>query len=200
MKYIDNFSNRFFYMESKDKLSKIKKTWKLEMMWHCCWIAGYVVSMLGFPFIETDIEPSFWTSLYGGFMKHYHGFLMGFLMLGLMMRLGWFIPRLFNLPVFRILGRIMYSYYLSHIFVLRLFVGASSQPFEINGANIWAITAAVYLFGNLLSIPLALIVEFPINTIAKEVLDKIRKSERQGEGKTVNLNNMNLPQLGTHKL
>lgn len=145
--------------------------------------------MLGFPFIETDIEPSIWTVFYGGFMKHYHGFLMGFLLLGLMIRLGWFIPRVFNLPVFRILGRIMYSYYLCHIFVLRLFLSGSSQPFEINGANIWAVTAAVYFFGNLLSIPLALIVEFPINTLAKEVLDKIREKEReQKEEKSKNLN------------
>ena len=189
----------FVYLESKEKLMKVKRTWKLEVLWNLCWISGYIISMLGFPFIETDIEPTIWTALYGGFMKHYHGFLMGFLLLGLIMRLGWFVPKVFNLPVFRVLGRIMYSYYLCHIFVLRLFVGGSTQPFEMNGANLWALTVAVYLFGNLLSVPLALIVEFPINTIAKEVLDMLRKSDRQGESRTANLNHINLPQLVPQK-
>lgn len=191
--YIAGLIFGFVYMESKEKLLKVKRTWKLEVLWHLCWITGYVVSMLGFPFIESDIEPSIWTALYGGLMKHYHGILLGFLMLGLMMRLGWFIPRLFNLPVFRILGRILYSYFLSHVFVLRLFMATSTQPFEINQANLWALTAAVYLFGNLLSVPLALIVEFPINTIAKEVLDRLRKLERKE--KSANLNHVNLPQI-----
>lgn len=173
---------------------KMKKTWKLEMLWHFCWIAGWIVSMLGFPFIESDIEPSIWTALYGGFMKHYHGFLMGFIFLGLVMRLGWIVPKVFNLPMFKILGRLMYSYYLCHILVLRLFMSGATQPFEINNANMWAVTVAVYFFGNLLAVPLALIIEFPINTIAKEVLIMHRKSEPVADN-PANLNHLNLPQL-----
>jgi peptidoglycan/LPS O-acetylase OafA/YrhL len=130
--YIAGLIFGFVYLESKDKLLKMKKSWPLEVFWHCCWISTYIVSMLGFPFIESDVTPSIWTALFGGFMKHYHGFLMGFLLLGLVMRLGWIVPKVFNLPVFRVLGRIMYSYYLSHIFVLRLFVGGATQPFEVN--------------------------------------------------------------------
>lgn len=196
--YIAGLMFGFVYLESKEKLMKINRTWKLEVAWHFCWITGYVVSMLGFPFIETDIAPTIWTALFGGFMKHYHGFLMGFLILGLVMRLGWIVPKIFNLPIFRILARIMYSYYLSHIFVLRLFLSGSNQPFEINGANMWAFTAAVYLFGNLLSVPLALTVEFPINSIAKETLDMIRKAEKHGKRKTAN--HLNLTQCGAQKI
>lgn len=107
-------------------------------------------------------------------MKHYHGLLLGCLTIGLIFRFGLFIPKVFNLPMFRVLGRICYSYYLCHILIMRILMAGASQPFEISMANVWSLTAAVFFFGNLLAVPLALIVEFPINAIAKEVLKKMK--------------------------
>lgn len=180
--YIIGIMFGFLFIEAKERLKSIRRSWSLEFLWHFCWIAGYIISMLGFPFIESNIEPSILTALYGGFMKHYHGLLMGVLTFGLILRFGWFVPLVFNMPFFRVLGRISYSYFLCHIFVMRIFMTGSNQLFEVSMSNVWALTAAIFFFGNLLAIPLALIVEFPINVIAKEFL-KQRVSDENILGK-----------------
>lgn len=180
--YIVGMMFGLLFVESKEKLMGMRRYWSLEALWHCCWIVGYIVPMLGFPFIETDIEPSISTALYGGFSKHYHGFLLGIIILGVILRYGSFIPLVFNMPFFRILGRISYSYFLCHIFVMRIFMTGASQPFEIGMSNVWAYTAGIFFFGNLLAIPLALIIEFPINVIAREILKLKEKKTADKDG------------------
>lgn len=168
------------YLQAKDKLIEIKDSLKFKTLWHFSWSAGYIISMLGFPFIESNIEPTIWTAIYGGLMKHYHSLLIGVVVLGIIVRSFDFI-KILNLPIFRVLGRISYSYYLSHIFLMRLFMPSGTQPLEISMTNAWIYTAAIFFFGNLLSIPLALIVEFPINTIAKEILKKFDGEEKSSD-------------------
>lgn len=123
------------YHESKDKIKLIKKNWSLELIWHLSWIAGYAISILGFPFYELNIEKSFITALFGAFMKHYHGLLLGITLLGVIMRYGLIIPKIFNLPVFRILVRISYSYYICHILIMKLFMTNATQPLKFSMAN-----------------------------------------------------------------
>ena len=123
------------YHESKDKMKLWKKSWKLELLWHLSWIAGYAISILGFPFYELNFEKSIITALFGAFMKHYHGLLLGITLLGVIMRYGLFIPKIFNLPVFRVMGRISYSFFLCHICIMKLFMTNATQPLEFSMAN-----------------------------------------------------------------
>lgn len=162
----------FIFIERKEILNNVKSTWKTKLLWNLSWLLCLAISILGFPFIELDIQPSIWTAIYGGLMKHFTGFLLGVFVLGLITRVNVIMPKFLNLPVFLILGRISYSYYLCHIFVMKVFMLGTFRPFEISDANVWSETAAIFFFGNILSIPLALIVEFPVTAIGKELVTK----------------------------
>lgn len=133
--YIVGLMIGVMYHESKDKIKLLKKNWYLELLWHFSWIAGYAISILGFPFYELDIEKSIFTALFGAFMKHYHGLLLGITLLGVIMRYGLIIPKIFNLPVFRIMGRISYSFFLCHICIMKLFMTNVTQPLEFSMGN-----------------------------------------------------------------
>lgn len=125
----------FLYLESKEKISNMKKTFKMEAFVHLCWIAGILISILGFPFFELDIENSIFTALFGGFMKHYHGFLLGIAIMGIILRYGGVIPKFFNLPMWRVMGRISYSYFICHMTFVKLFITSANQILELSEIN-----------------------------------------------------------------
>jgi hypothetical protein len=58
--------------------------------------------------------------------------------------------------------------------VIKLFVTRISEQFEITMLNGWVFTTSVYFLANLLALPLALIVEFPLSVLAKEILERYK--------------------------
>lgn len=56
------------------------------------------------------------------------GFIVGFFSIGLIYRLGWFFSDILNHPAWRILGKLSYSTYMFHSFVVQLIVMDVYQP------------------------------------------------------------------------
>jgi peptidoglycan/LPS O-acetylase OafA/YrhL len=124
------------FCEFKSDLQQHKRTILLQVLWVSSYLLGFVVSILGFPFEEIEIETSIWTSIFGAFMKHYHGVVFGFFMMGLIFGYGGIIQKIANFRFFTFLGRISYSFYICHIFILKLFILSSTQLLEISSANL----------------------------------------------------------------
>lgn len=68
-------------------------------------------------------------------MKYLWGISFGVVAILTIFRCGWFIPNIFNYPAWRILGKISYSVFIFHIFVVNLVLMRVYQPIYIYNFN-----------------------------------------------------------------
>jgi peptidoglycan/LPS O-acetylase OafA/YrhL len=133
--YIAGIIYGIIFCEFKSELQQHKRTLMLQALWVSSFLIGFVVSILGFPFEELEIETSIWTSLFGSFMKHYHGVVFGFFMMGLIFGYGGIIQKISTFRLFTFLGRISYSFFICHVFVTKLLILSSTQLLEISNST-----------------------------------------------------------------
>ena len=159
---------------------KIKRTWKKDIFIIISYFSILMISVLSYPFVSNSFEPSKWTVCYGTFMKHYLGISIGIVLLGIIAKLGSIFRGLMSHKFAAFFGRLTYTYYLTHLFVLRLLFDDLNQPLEY---TVWGtcvgLTLSVVFLGYIFSAILTVMVEIPFNNLAKEALmphdNKIQK-------------------------
>lgn len=119
------------YHEYENKLIKMKKSLILEVFWHSTWIAGLLISILGFPYLEHKVEKTFLTAIFGGIMKHYHGVLLGATMVGLIFKFSGIISNFCNSSIFGVFGKISYSYLVCHLVLIKYLTASATQMHAI---------------------------------------------------------------------
>jgi hypothetical protein len=135
--YIAGLIFGVIYHEFKDFSKDRKKSKTHTAIWFSSFFAGSLISMLGFPFYELNIETSIWTALFGGFMKHYHGLLIGIFTLGIIFEYGhWILLKICNFQIFTFFGRLSYSYFICHVFIMKLLILGSNQLLELSNHNL----------------------------------------------------------------
>lgn len=115
------------YHKYEDIFIKLKKSFKLEVFWHFTWIAGLSISIFGFPYLEHNVEKSFLTAIFGGIMKHYHGVLLGATMFGLIFKFSRIVSNFCDSSIFRVFGKICYSYLVCHLVLIKYFTASAVQ-------------------------------------------------------------------------
>jgi hypothetical protein len=89
--------------------------------------------MSGHIFYNYDLEkPSILVSIIAMFLKQSWGFLVAFVLLGLIYQYGWFVPGIFNHPGWRITGRISFAGYIFHNIVVQLLIMDIYQPIHMD--------------------------------------------------------------------
>lgn len=96
------------------------------------------------------------------------------------------IQDIFKWRIFSFFGRLSYSYFICHVFIMKLLILSSTQLLGVSNTKFvdlifydfenlmlnlnfipqWTYTLGTYIFGNLLPIPLAILIEYPVTTLA----------------------------------
>lgn len=95
-----------------------------------------------------DVWMSFghWMSaIIGSFLRHFYGLVLSIFMVGIFFGYGNLMPRFCNYGMYRILGRLSFSVYMSHVTVAILMKGRQKFPDEISGATSFSWFASIYL-------------------------------------------------------
>ena len=100
-----------------------------RFIWHLSLFITLANFGVSYYFYENDIEkPSLLVSFLAVYFKYGGGFLLSILIFGLIYRLSSFAPENFDYPVWNILGKISFSVYIFHSFVVQLVVMDVYQP------------------------------------------------------------------------
>jgi peptidoglycan/LPS O-acetylase OafA/YrhL len=167
--YLAGIIAGFVYLESKDKLIKIRSNWMGDAFIMGMFFSLWLTAVLSFPMVSTEVKSSIWTVIYGTFMKHYVGIAIAVSMLGVMANLGWICRDLLTQYVFGFLGRISFTYYLTHFFMIRILMDGLNHPLEFTGWGVMSMTSGVFFLGMLAAIVLAVCIEYPVRNLTNEV-------------------------------
>lgn len=135
----------YFYYQFKQAGKKHRKTLFLSIIWHLSYIMTFVLCFVGLFFYKNDIEKGIWSAFLGAFFKHIYAPVLGVLLLGIIFRYGFFIPRWYNYGMYRVLARLSFSVYMVHVSIASVFITGFKNPIEVNNATLNAFTGAVYL-------------------------------------------------------
>ncbi|CAO1306715.1 unnamed protein product [Diamesa hyperborea] len=111
-----------------------QKPW-LNILWHCSYVCHFVLIFVGFYFYENNIELNIFTALLSAIYKHIYGLVIGVTIVGIIFKYGFIIPKIFNHPMYRILGRLSFSVYMGHVSILVLLLAKSKNMTEVNDAT-----------------------------------------------------------------
>jgi peptidoglycan/LPS O-acetylase OafA/YrhL len=108
----------FYYQYRKENERKIhyRRTW-FQILWHLSYLTTFVLSLSGIFFYENDMKLGVLSALLGTFLKHIYGPVLGILLVGIFLRYGHFIPKVFNYGMYRVLARLSFSVYMVHFTV-----------------------------------------------------------------------------------
>ncbi|CAO1317393.1 unnamed protein product [Diamesa serratosioi] len=158
------------YHKYENKLIKLKRSFIFEVIWHLTWIAGLLISIFGFPYLEHQNEKTFSTAIFGGIMKHYHGVLLGATMFGLILKYGGIISTICDSSVFGVFGKISYSYLVCHLVFIKYFTATATQMQAITEQYMLMLAIGVFLLSNLAAMLLTMCMEIPLIVAAKALV------------------------------
>lgn len=104
-----------------------------RIVWWISFALGIFSVLCAYYVYNYDIErPSFEATFYAILYRHCPGLLGLYVMLGSLNRYGWFLSDFFSHSFWRIPGRISFSSYIVHIFVVKLVLMDVYQPIVID--------------------------------------------------------------------
>jgi peptidoglycan/LPS O-acetylase OafA/YrhL len=135
----------YFYYQHKEAGYRHRRNAILNYVWHLSYLTTFIICFVGIYFYENDIEKGFLSALIGTFLKHIYGPVLGVLLVGIFYRYGYFIPKMFNYGMYRILARLSFSVFMVHVTISSFLIMGQKTPQEINNATLFMTSAAVYL-------------------------------------------------------
>lgn len=104
-----------------------------RFFWHFSVIYGFLNVLSAYIFYNYDFEkPAIWLAVTSVFLKYSWSVLFGYVIFASIYRIGWFIPDIFNHPVWTVLGRLSYAMYIFHGFPVYLIIMDVYQPVHVD--------------------------------------------------------------------
>ncbi|XP_055604209.1 nose resistant to fluoxetine protein 6-like [Uranotaenia lowii] len=156
-----------FLHQTENNYNPVKSKW-FRISWY-----------LSFPVIVTSLlvhyifyvyefsKPALWIAIYFPVTKNLWGVWMGFVFLGLVNNIMPVTRRIMNHPVFEVLGRLSYSTYLAHAFVMRLIFLNTRGPAHFSEFTMISHTCASVLLSCFMGLFLSFILELPVSCLLK---------------------------------
>lgn len=95
----------------------------LRILYYLGIFLGFATILTAYFFFNNNFEkPAIWISLSAIVLRNAWGAVMGFGILCSFYNYGWIIPKVFNYPGWRILGRISYATFICHIAVVKILI------------------------------------------------------------------------------
>lgn len=135
----------YFYYQYKQAGYRHRRNLFLHGLWHLSYIMTFVLSCVGIYFYENNIEKGFGSAFLGATFRHIYGPVLGVLLVGIFFRYGLFIPKLYNYGMYRILARLSFSVYMTHLTIGSFMITGRIFPLEVNDAALVTFTGVVYM-------------------------------------------------------
>lgn len=98
-------------------------------LWYLCIFLAILNMLSSYIYYNHDFATeTVWTAISAAVYKYSWGFIVGYICIGLIFRFGWFSSDVLNYPAWRILGKLSYSTFMLHSFVIQLIVMNVHQP------------------------------------------------------------------------
>ncbi|CAO1307095.1 unnamed protein product [Diamesa hyperborea] len=166
------------YMKANKKHQR--KPW-IHILWLLAFVCQIVLSLVGFYFYENNVEMNIFTALLSAFFKHIYGLVIAVFVVGIIFKYGFLIPKIFNHPMYRILGRLSFSVYMVHLSILMLLVVKAKNMSEVNTTTNYSYTIGTYLLSHVVALFLVLTIELPAHVIFKTLFSDIIEKGKRGK-------------------
>ncbi|XP_058833427.1 nose resistant to fluoxetine protein 6-like [Topomyia yanbarensis] len=163
------------YMHLKKRnVNPVQKLW-FRILWYLVIPLSLASMLVHYIFYVNDFEkPSIWMAIYFPVMKNSWAFFSCIFVLGFINGIAPMLQRIFNQRIFEPLGRLTYSAYLAHVFVMRLIILSIRSPAHFNYLAMITITFASLVFSYLMAMFLCLTLELPVSALQKHMLGPLR--------------------------
>ncbi|XP_058456888.1 nose resistant to fluoxetine protein 6-like [Malaya genurostris] len=163
----------------KKAIDPVLKKW-FCIIWYLVFPMAIVSFLLNYIFYVYDFEkPSLWMAVYFPVMKHSWGIFCGIFFIGITHGIQPVLKRIFDFRIFEPLGRMTYSAYLAHVFVMRLIVLSIRSPIHFSVLGMTTIHFAAVAFSYLMAILLCLTLEAPVASLQKQFLNSVRATQNE---------------------
>ncbi|EAT32977.1 AAEL014766-PA [Aedes aegypti] len=157
----------------------VQKRW-FHILWYFVFPAVLGTLLINYIFYEYDFaKPSLWMAAFYPIAKYSWGVYAGVFMMGQIYGISPILKRIFNHRVFEPLGRMTYSAYLGHVFVMRLTVFNLRTPIHFNYIGTFSLIFASAMFSYLMALVLCLLIEFPVSALQKLAFGGMRGNSKQ---------------------
>ncbi|KXJ74104.1 hypothetical protein RP20_CCG014358 [Aedes albopictus] len=157
----------------------VQKRW-FRILWYFVFPAVFGTLLVNYIFYEYDFaKPSLWMAAFYPIAKYSWGIYAGVFMMGQIYGISPILKRIFNHRIFEPLGRLTYSAYLGHVFVMRVTVLNLRSPLHFNYIGTFSLIFASVMFSYLMALILCLLLEFPVSALQKLVFGGMRGHPKQ---------------------
>ncbi|XP_062550134.1 nose resistant to fluoxetine protein 6-like [Armigeres subalbatus] len=151
----------------KNNIDPVQKRW-FRILWFSIVPLAIGSLLVHYIFYVNDFEkPSLWMAIIFPMMKYTWGIFSGLFLIGFVNGVAPTMRRIFHHRVFETLGRLTYSAYLIHVFVMRLFVLSNRSAIHFNHIGSNVVTLASLIFSYMLALMLCLALELPVSALQK---------------------------------
>ncbi|XP_061393215.1 nose resistant to fluoxetine protein 6-like [Musca vetustissima] len=107
------------------------------------------------------------SSIYAAFHRNFWGLGTAIFIIGMSAKCGWIFRRFCCLPVFRILGRLTYGAYLSHVLIARVVIGTIRYPIYFGSGFMFMFLVFDMVSAYFVSLIMAIGIELPVTSYLK---------------------------------
>ncbi|XP_050093927.1 nose resistant to fluoxetine protein 6-like [Anopheles aquasalis] len=167
----------FYYIHlSKNRTNY---NWVLKVSWFASCLVIPSLFAAGYIFYRYRFDtPSIWMSFLFPTIRLAYGAVMFFIGVGLSFRFIKLLTRLADIPFFTILGRLTYSAYLCHLFLIKFSLFSTRSFFRYGMIEILSIWAASVFLSYLVAWILCLVLESPFIALQRQLFKRQIKSDQ----------------------
>ncbi|KFB44409.1 AGAP005145-PA-like protein [Anopheles sinensis] len=147
----------------------------------CWWVSCLSIPSMfaaGYFFYHNRFEtPSVWMALLFPFLRLLFTGIVFFIGIGLSFRFVKLLTRLADIPFYTIIGRLTYSAYLVHLFLVKMAVFNTRSFFRYGAIDIGSIWAATVILSYMLAWVLCLVLESPFIALQRQLFKRHVRSE-----------------------
>ncbi|XP_058463025.1 nose resistant to fluoxetine protein 6-like [Malaya genurostris] len=158
----------------QNNIDPVQKKW-FRILWHLIVPMAIASFLVHYIFYVYDFEkPSLWMAAYFPVMKNSWGFLCSIFFIGFTHGIHPTLKRILDCRIFEPLGRMTYSAYLAHVFVMRLMLLSVRSPAHFSILGMMTINFASVIFSYLMAIFLCLTLEAPVAALQKLLIGNLK--------------------------
>ncbi|XP_063697874.1 nose resistant to fluoxetine protein 6-like [Culicoides brevitarsis] len=169
---------------------KITQSRLLTGIWYLVVPIAVGTLLSGFIFYENNFEkPSLWIAIYASVSKNSWGLLGIIFILGLVSGASKLVKNFLDHPVFKPLGKITFSVFLCHTFIIRVTLGDIRAGRHLSDMHLLGNVCSTFFLSYLLGFLLHVLIEAPFLVILKSFFKVEKKSEQKLKNPSIELFN-----------
>lgn len=135
--YFTGFLLAFYYFEFRKNGRIHNPSFLYQLLFYAALPGSFFLLNKTYRFYVYDYDrSSIWLILLSSLIKHHSAIVFGILFMGFVWKYGGVLLNIFNVAIFRVLGRISYSTYIVHMVLVRLLIAGNYYPIHFSMTNL----------------------------------------------------------------